>query len=405
VTRWLRGTLRGAANSDIVNVALNSAAITYRPAAGEQCCVPADEVSSPALFRAAPWRTFRWYFGQRHYSGTYWSATEHDHVIYESRLELANLILADFDPTVHHIVAQPFQLSATVDQEERRHIPDYLWDSDIGPMADVVRTERMAHPRSVGLCATAGLWTPRRISVRSADRPLVKTAYWRRNGCCRWQLPVEVPTAAARTAQRCSMLYRRCAIHEGVNMASPFFIQSIFPTMPHPLVIDIRGASTTPTTPLDVWWKKDASEGWNNQLWTFVQATEINYWFLQNPASGLVIDVTGGPNEYTSPGTFLDANTLNGNYNQVWTFLPSEVENYYFIQSALSYIPPTPEPTVDSLVIDIQGNVEQRNTRLDVFTQKGTDWDNQLWTFVDENDNFVPPPPYVITPPHKIDPE
>jgi len=92
------------------------------------------------LFRAAPWRTFRWYFGQRHYSGTYWSATEREHVIYESRLELANLLLADFDPTVHHIVAQPFQSSGTVDNQERRHIPDYLWDSDDGPVVvDVVR--------------------------------------------------------------------------------------------------------------------------------------------------------------------------------------------------------------------------------------------------------------------------
>ncbi|MEU3372655.1 hypothetical protein ABZ734_19575 [Streptomyces sp. NPDC006660] len=22
---------------------------------------------------AAPWRTFRWFYGQKHYSGTYWS--------------------------------------------------------------------------------------------------------------------------------------------------------------------------------------------------------------------------------------------------------------------------------------------------------------------------------------------
>lgn len=142
--------------SEVVRVDVSSAAIAYRPAAGEQRCLPASEVSSTALFRAAPWRTFRWYFGQRHYSGFYWSATECDHVIYESRLELANLLLADFDPSVHHIVAQPFQLSANVDEQERRHIPDYLWDSDEGPIVvDVVRTERMTHPRIVRLCA----WT------------------------------------------------------------------------------------------------------------------------------------------------------------------------------------------------------------------------------------------------------
>ena len=38
-----------------------------------------------------PWRTFRWYKGQKHYSGLYWSATTRTHVAYESRLELARL--------------------------------------------------------------------------------------------------------------------------------------------------------------------------------------------------------------------------------------------------------------------------------------------------------------------------
>jgi hypothetical protein len=72
----------------------------------------------------------------------YWSATESDHVVYESRLELANLILAAFDKNVHHIAAQPFLLTASVDGEDRRHIPDYLWDTDKGPVVvDVVRSE------------------------------------------------------------------------------------------------------------------------------------------------------------------------------------------------------------------------------------------------------------------------
>src|SRR5262245_40184217 len=75
------------------------------------------------LAGAAPWRTFRWYRGQRHYSGTYWSATMRDHVIYESRLELARLLFADFDPSVRRIVAQPFLLKAEVGGAARKHIP------------------------------------------------------------------------------------------------------------------------------------------------------------------------------------------------------------------------------------------------------------------------------------------
>ncbi|WP_226961501.1 MULTISPECIES: hypothetical protein [Streptomyces] len=60
------------------------------------------------LYAAEPWRTFRWYAGQKHYSGSYWSSTQSDHVIYESRLELARLLYADFDRDVTAIVAQPF---------------------------------------------------------------------------------------------------------------------------------------------------------------------------------------------------------------------------------------------------------------------------------------------------------
>jgi len=81
---------------------------------------------------AATWRTFRFYQGQRHYSGKYWAATERDHVIYESRLELSSLLLADFDPAVTRVVAQPFRLSAVVNGRLRRHIPDFLWGSGSG---------------------------------------------------------------------------------------------------------------------------------------------------------------------------------------------------------------------------------------------------------------------------------
>ena len=56
------------------------------------------------------------------------------HVIYESRLELARLLLADFDQSVSHIVAQPFMLRAPFCGKVRRHIPDYLLHTDDGPM-------------------------------------------------------------------------------------------------------------------------------------------------------------------------------------------------------------------------------------------------------------------------------
>lgn len=69
---------------------------------------------------AYPWRTFRWYKGQRHYSDWYWSATEMSSVIYESRLEVCRLICADFDVSVRRIVAQPFLLTARQNERESR---------------------------------------------------------------------------------------------------------------------------------------------------------------------------------------------------------------------------------------------------------------------------------------------
>lgn len=35
-----------------------------------------ESASADVLYAAEPWRTFRWYMGQKHYSGTYWSSTQ-----------------------------------------------------------------------------------------------------------------------------------------------------------------------------------------------------------------------------------------------------------------------------------------------------------------------------------------
>ena len=69
---------------------------------------PLDEVAVDDVVASVPWRTFRWYGGQQHYSGTYWAATESDHVIYESRLELARLLFVDFDVGVQRSRAAVF---------------------------------------------------------------------------------------------------------------------------------------------------------------------------------------------------------------------------------------------------------------------------------------------------------
>jgi hypothetical protein len=158
------------------------------------------------------------------------------------------------------------------------------------------------------------------------------------------------------------------------------------------LVIDVQGASTKPGTLLDAFTKKTKSPDWNNQLWTFVWSGSLpNFYFIQSKLGDLVIDVQDAS---TKPGTLLDAFTQKTKYpdttNQLWMFVPTYsggvFTGYYFIQSADG----------PGLVIDVQGASTKPGTLLDAFTQKtkGPDWNNQLWTFVDEHGNSVTPPPY-----------
>ncbi|MEB3020035.1 TnsA-like heteromeric transposase endonuclease subunit [Mycolicibacter sp. MYC098] len=106
-----------------------------------------DDAAAVLAAPLAPWRTFRWWYGQQHYSGTYWSRTQRDHVIYESRLELARLIYADFDRNVTSIAAQPFLLEAEVDGRWRRHVPDFLLRTPHGPVVvEVKPRDRVSAP-------------------------------------------------------------------------------------------------------------------------------------------------------------------------------------------------------------------------------------------------------------------
>lgn len=120
-------------------------------------------------------RTIRWHDGQRHFSGTYWSATERGHVIYESRLELARLLFADFDGSVNRILAQPFLLKAGLKAGVRRHVPDFLLLSDAGPTVVDVKPLRLLSKPEVSAtlawtregCADRPGAAPRIIGVRA----------------------------------------------------------------------------------------------------------------------------------------------------------------------------------------------------------------------------------------------
>jgi hypothetical protein len=86
----------------------------------------------------------------------FWSSTQRDHVIYESRLDLAVLLLADFDQAVCGIVAQPFLLKAAFDGRLHRHVPDFLLLTDTGPVVVDVKPQHLVAEEKI---AATLAWT------------------------------------------------------------------------------------------------------------------------------------------------------------------------------------------------------------------------------------------------------
>lgn len=122
--------------------------VSLRMAEGSEVRVPLRQLRARQVIAAVPWRKARSARGQAHYPGYYWSVTMGTHVIYESRLELARLLLADFDRDVVAIAAQPFLLQARVSGRARRHVPDFLLVRGSGPVrvVNVKPASRLGDP-------------------------------------------------------------------------------------------------------------------------------------------------------------------------------------------------------------------------------------------------------------------
>ncbi len=119
--------------------------LRLRRADGSEHEAPIADVTAELVLSSVPWRTFRSHRCQPHLSGYYWSSTTGGHVIYESRLELARLLLADADPDVAGIAAQPF----LVEVDGRRHVPDFFLERLSGPplVVNVKPAERLSDPK------------------------------------------------------------------------------------------------------------------------------------------------------------------------------------------------------------------------------------------------------------------
>lgn len=86
--------------------------------------------------------------GQRNYPGLFWSSTNCDHVVYESLLELSWLWLADFDPTIVRLAAQPLRIVGHDSSRRRVRFPDFLAidGSGRGLIIDVKPADLLSHP-------------------------------------------------------------------------------------------------------------------------------------------------------------------------------------------------------------------------------------------------------------------
>lgn len=142
----------------VTGMGRSAARVRFRDSGGEVVHFDLCSVSPAVLAAGRPWRIFRWHRGQAHYSGWYWVATLRRHVVYESRLELARLLLADFDPQVTAIAAQPFCLTGCVDGRERNHVPDFLLMDRVGlvTVVNVKPARRLADGKVSEALAWAG---------------------------------------------------------------------------------------------------------------------------------------------------------------------------------------------------------------------------------------------------------
>jgi len=167
-----------------------------------------DRVSLDLLICGLPVREFRWYRGRQFYSGWYASSTTQGLVAYESRLELARIMLADFDPVVVGMAAQPFQLIGEDGGRTRRHVPDLLLLHQSGAVTvvDVKPAYRLDDPQVAAVFA----WTQRVVACRGwsfevwsgADDTLLDNVrflagYRRRAVVCERLLPVALDEAAS----------------------------------------------------------------------------------------------------------------------------------------------------------------------------------------------------------------
>jgi hypothetical protein len=131
---------------------------------GDEQSTTVRDVRLDAVAEGLPVRPIQSFAGQRHYPGLFWSVTTGKHVWYESLLERDRLLLADYDPDVVGIAAQPMWLVGKDNGATRRHVPDLLLALRDGNfmLVDVKPAEFAQHPNAVAVFG----WTTRICAAR-----------------------------------------------------------------------------------------------------------------------------------------------------------------------------------------------------------------------------------------------
>ncbi|MFI1486503.1 TnsA-like heteromeric transposase endonuclease subunit [Streptomyces sp. NPDC020747] len=138
--------------------------------------VPVRQLLLADFSGSKPWRDVRSVRGMAHYSGKYASVTAGGHVVHESRLELARLLLADFDPEVRGIFAQPCRLTARVGDRVRHHVPDFPMAMRSGTVrvVNVKPADRLLDAKIAEALAWPGeLFQQHGWATRSGPEPIV----------------------------------------------------------------------------------------------------------------------------------------------------------------------------------------------------------------------------------------
>lgn len=131
----------------------------------------------------SPARSVRTFKGQRNFNGLWWAAMTQSHVGFESWLEREHLMLLDFDPRVVAVPSQPFWLHWKVDDQARRHAPDFFVRCadgsaiviDVRPDERIAPRDAQAFAATAEACSRAG-WEYRRVGA--VDRIRAANVRW-----------------------------------------------------------------------------------------------------------------------------------------------------------------------------------------------------------------------------------